>query len=83
MTAEAVSEARAVVSKLELTFPVLSDSSLEHIRRYEVLHPKEGIARPSVFLVDREGNIHWRYVGMSAGDRPPIEEVLARVRSIR
>ena len=83
MSADPLEQARLTVSELGLAFPVLSDSSREYIREYDVLHPQEGIARPSLFILDREGVVRWRYVGMNAADRPPIATVLEQLQAIR
>jgi mycoredoxin-dependent peroxiredoxin len=50
--------------KLGFTFPLLSDTKAEVIRRYDVLHPGAGpkgadIARPAEFLVDSDGTVRW------------------------
>lgn len=71
------------MADLGLTFPVLSDASRTYIRAYDVLHPEEGIARPSLFIVDREGVIQWQYIGRNAADRPPIETVLDELRAVQ
>ena len=65
LSADTPELARMTVSELGITYPILSDSSRTHIRAYDVLHPQEGIARPSVFVLDRDGVIRWRHVGMS------------------
>ncbi len=68
---------------LSITYPILSDSARRFILEYGVLHPQENIARPSLFVIDREGAIRWQYVGTSAPDRPPIEIVLQQLRAIQ
>ena len=50
--------------KLGYTFPFLSDSKAEVIRRYDVLHAGAGpkgadVARPAEFLVDSNGIVRW------------------------
>jgi len=66
-----------------LTYPILSDVYKNYIRQYGVLHPTEGIARPSMFLVNKEGKIVWKYVGMEASDRPPMDTVLQQITSLK
>ena len=83
MSADPPEQARLTVSELGLAFPVLSDSSRAYIREYDVLHPQEGIARPSLFILDRNGIVRWRYVGQNAADRPPIATVLEQLQAIR
>lgn len=68
---------------MKLTYPILSDSSRNYIRQYNVLHPQEGIARPSLFLVNKEGKIVWKHVGMDAADRPSITEILQQLQSAK
>jgi len=45
-------------------FPLLSDPGAEVIRRFGLLHASGGpggdIARPAVFVLDREGRVAWR-----------------------
>ena len=83
LSADTPDTARMTVSELGIMYPVLSDSSRTYIRQYNVLHPQEGIARPSMFVVDREGVIRWRFVGMSASERPPLETVLEALRKVQ
>ena len=69
-----------------LPFLVLSDPDLDVIRRYGVLHQPDdlgpGIARPSVFLLDRSRTVRYAYVGADANDRPKIEALLLALDSI-
>ena len=80
LSADIPAQAVVTASELGITFPILSDSSRRFIRDYDVLHPQEGIARPSLFILDREGILQWRYVGQSAADRPSISIVLDQLR---
>lgn len=46
------------------TFPILSDSNDDVIRRWDLVHPHGGvdgadIARPAEFLIDSSGKIRW------------------------
>lgn len=69
-----------------LPFLVLSDPDLLVIRRYGVLHQPDdhgpGIARPSVFLLDRTRTVRYAYIGDEATDRPKIEALLLALESI-
>ena len=55
LSADTPEQARLTVSELGITYSILLDSSRTHIRAYDVLHPQEGIARPSLFVLDRDG----------------------------
>ncbi len=55
---------RMLITKAGLTYPILSDSKLDAIHRYDLLHHAGGpgstdIARPAEFLVDSSGKVRW------------------------
>ena len=75
--------ARQTVVELGLKYPVLSDSLRTFINAYDVLHPQEGISRPAAFIIDREGNIRWEFVGMTASERAPIGIILNELRALQ
>ena len=74
--------AKQTVLELNLTYPVLSDSYRTYIRAYDVFNPQEGIARPSVFVIDKEGKIRWQYIGMTARDRPTMLAILQQLEAL-
>jgi peroxiredoxin len=55
---------REIVEAHGLEFPVLSDQSLAAIDAFGVRHPGGGlegdIARPALFILDRDGRVVWR-----------------------
>jgi len=79
VSADNPADGQKLASELNLTYPILSDVYKNFIRQYGVLHPTEGIARPSIFVVNKEGNITWKYVGTEANDRPRIDIVLQQL----
>jgi peroxiredoxin len=83
LSADAPADGQKVASELNLTYPILSDVYKNYIRQYGVLHPTEGIARPSMFLVNKEGKIVWKYVGTEASDRPPMDTILQQIASVK
>ena len=83
LSADPVATARTTVTELGLRFPVLSDTARNFIRSYEVLHPTEGISRPAAFIVDREGQIRWQFIGMSASERPPILTIIEELTALQ
>jgi peroxiredoxin len=83
LSADAPADGQKVASELNLTYPILSDVYKSYIRQYGVLHPTEGIARPSMFLVNKEGKIVWKYVGTEASDRPPMDTILQQIASVK
>ena len=45
----------------------------------------DDLATPSMFIIDTEGVIRWKYIGNSAGDRPElstIKEQLAKLQPV-
>jgi peroxiredoxin len=83
ISADAPADGQRVASEMKLTYPILSDIYRNFIKQYAVLHPQEQIARPSMFLVDKQGKIVWSYVGQDASDRPPIDFVLQQIAALK
>ena len=64
-------------------FPVLADPTADTARDYEVYSLLgDGVAAPATFIVGDERAILWRHVAENIGDRPPVEEILRRVREV-
>jgi len=68
---------------MKLSYPILSDTTRSLITSWDVMHPTEGIARPSLFLVNKRGDIVWKYVGADASDRPAIPVILKEIQSAK
>ena len=52
---------RAMVDKLLLPFPILSDPEGRVIREWDVLNPAEhDIAKPAIFGIRRDGSVAYR-----------------------
>lgn len=62
--------AQMTKERLGLSFAVIPDSDKQIINTFGLLHPDEGIAMPSVFIIDEKGEVRWRYIGRDAADRP-------------
>jgi len=74
---------RAMVDKLLLPFPLLSDPESKVIREWGVLNQAEGdIAKPAIFGIRRDGAIGYRYIGEDFTDRPDDVELFARVEEL-
>jgi peroxiredoxin len=83
ISADPPADGQRVASEMKLTYPILSDIYKNFIKQYGVLHPQEGIARPSMFVVNKAGQITWRYVGQDASDRPPMNIVLQQIAAAK
>ena len=74
---------RAMVDKLLLPFPILSDPESRVIREWDLLNAAEhDIARPAIFAIRRDGSISYRYVGVDYTDRPDDEELFAGLKEV-
>ena len=80
VSADNIDTALNTKASLRLKFTILPDPNKEVIRRYSVLHPDEGIARPAVFIIDKEGVVRFRYIGKNAADRPKNVRLLSALR---
>lgn len=67
----------AMVRKLALPFPLLSDARGELARRYGLWDAGEGVAMPAIVVVDRTGEVRYLYAGADFADRPGDGEILA------
>jgi len=83
ISADSPADGQKLATELNITFPILSDVYKNFIKQYGVLHPTEGIARPSMFIVDKQGKVSWKYVGSEANDRPPIDTVLQQISAVK
>jgi peroxiredoxin len=67
----------SMVGKLLLPFPLLSDPEGELARLFGLWNEEEGVAVPSVVVIDQSGEVRYLYSGTDVADRPRDEEVLA------
>jgi peroxiredoxin len=69
-----------------LGLPILIDADRTITKRYGVYHPLGldafNTARPSTFLIDRDGRVRFIYVGKGQADRPSPETIVAELRKL-
>jgi peroxiredoxin len=86
ISSEPLARAREGVERDRLPFAVLADESLATIDRYGVRHDDEpegrAIARPAVFVLDRDGVVRFAHVGEAPRDRPSHDLVLLALEAI-
>jgi peroxiredoxin len=73
ISADTNDESRELCRKMNLTFPLLSDSQGQVIRSYDLLVPGAGkdsrdIAGIAEFLLDSSGKIRWVHFGETDAD---------------
>lgn len=65
----------AMVEKLLLPFPLLSDPKGELIKLLGLWNEEENVAHPSIIVVDKSGTVRYVYTGEDFADRPGDEEI--------
>ena len=67
-------------------FPILSDFNKRAASAYGVLAEDffglHGVAKRSVFVIDREGRISYAWVSDDPGVIPPFDDIVDAVRSV-
>lgn len=65
-------------------FQILSDSEKTTINDYGIVNAAEhdGIAHPSIFILDKEGKIRYMHVGKDPQDRPSDETIVVEVKKV-
>ena len=86
VSSEDVEKGKEFSKKLNLPFVLLSDTGFDGIERYGVKdsNPSEKtkargiyqLAKPSAFIIDRNGIVRYKYVSKSPSDRPNNKELL-------
>ena len=70
-----------------LNLPILVDPDRSVIKRYGVYHrlglTAYNIARPAIFIIDREQHIRFLYVSTGQADRPGHAMLLAALQQLR
>ena len=75
-----VTRAKTMLERTGASFPLLADPDHAAADAYEVFDLLgDGVATPSVFIVDADGNFVWSYVGQHASDRPGAETILSHL----
>jgi len=54
---------------------------IERFGVYDTLN--DGYATPSVFVIDKSGDIRWEYVGRHYNDRPTNQQVIAQLEALQ
>jgi peroxiredoxin len=77
-----------MLQKTGYTFTFLSDSKLDAIRRYDLVHAGQGekgadVARPAEFLIDPSGTVRWRMLTENIFRRARPEQILEIAKSLQ
>lgn len=81
ISVDPVEGAIQMASVVEASYPLLSDFNKDVAIAYGIFNVLgDGIAAPSVFIINSDQTIKWSYVGESPSDRPSAEEILKKIR---
>ena len=81
ISVDPVENNRAMVTKLLLPFPLLSDPEGRVIKEWGVWSDGDGgIAKPAIFAIRSDGSLGWKYVGRDFADRPTDDELFDSLR---
>jgi peroxiredoxin len=73
----------AFAEKLGMDFPLLSDYNKEVIPQYGVQYGNlagfEGLAKRSVFVIDHDRTVKYKWVTDDPGNLPDLDEVIAAI----
>jgi peroxiredoxin len=69
--------------KGDFPFPLLKDAKHEVFDRYDVVKKLASLGqRPALFVIDRDGIVHYNQVGTQQTNIPPIAEVLRELDAL-
>jgi peroxiredoxin len=70
-----------------LEFPLLSDPDHAVIARYGLLNQSDPQARPiphpTVFVIDQDGVVRWKFIEINYRIRPTNEDILAALAEVQ
>ena len=72
--------AQASVNAANVSYPILADPDHRVADAYEVYNLLgDNVATPSVFVINKLGQIYWSYIGQNISDRPSNQTILANL----
>lgn len=64
----------------DIPYPILLDINLASVDQLGI---RSDLAKPSTYIIDREGRVRFAYVGDSIADRPTVDSVLAQLAQLK
>ncbi len=83
MSVDEEGDSAVFASELGIEFPLLRDGDLKIASAYGVAMAGKDIAVPAVFVIRKDGKIHWRKVGESVTDRPSVGDIIEQAEAAR
>jgi peroxiredoxin len=63
------------------TFPIAADEDGAVMKAFGVFDPENEIAWPSIFVIEKDRTVSWRWIADVYMKRPPASDVVSAVRS--
>lgn len=82
VSADSIKKGRNFAEKICINYPLYSDPDLKVINSYGVLDAEYDIARPSVFVIDKEGRIRYTHVSRDHTDRPMNTTIITALKIV-
>lgn len=64
----------------DIPYPILLDIQLTSVDQLGI---RSELAKPSTYIIDREGRVRFAYVGESIADRPTVDSVLKQLAKLK
>jgi peroxiredoxin len=71
-----VKASQAEAANTAVPFPILLD---ENFQAVDQLHIRGDLAKPSTYLIDKQGQVRFAYVGATSADRPSVKALLQQL----
>ena len=73
-----------VVDRFGLEFPIMYDPQADMVKEYGVFNLlNDGLATPSTFVIDTQGKIRWKYIGVNISDRPSTRNIIRQLKELQ
>ena len=80
ISADPLAVVSSVQEKLQITYLLLADENTKTITDYNVVDPSEiEVARPAVYIIDRDGRVAWKYLDAKSGKRIGPDPIVAQL----
>ena len=63
----------------DIPYPILLDINLPSVDQLGI---RSDLAKPSTYIIDREGRVRFAYVGESIADRPTVDSILKQLSKL-
>ncbi len=76
-------DSQALVKKLDVRFPVLSDTEAKLTKAFGLFDPGNEIAWPAVYVIDKSGKIAWRGFLETYKERVTVDDILKAAKAAK